>query len=827
MTGSSLTNRPQGPLAPSSESYSLGPAMPSAYGAGPPISPVARFLAAIRRFKWLVLAVIVFGVGASMLVTRLMPPKYRVGVTLNLYPRGDDAGAPVQAQNILQSTQWEELLKTDAVLKPVVLERKLYIRGPYGSGLIPPPLEGPTGPDAGLFETFQWQDGRTIPGRYRLEVAENGRDWTLTNERTGRTTRGNVSAGVGASFGMLWAPNLQGAAGRTIEFEVLTPTEVAGSLFNMLQVNMARMGARFMRIFLEGRDPEGIALTLNTVADEFVQMAADIKRSNLTLESRVLDSQLVKARERMEGAQAALQAFRVRAITLPNEGVPITAGIQQTQPAVISDYLGQRQVVDSLKREQTNLRNALASAQAGTELIVDDFRNIGAVARAPELAGVLNDLSAEQARRRQLLVQYTPNHEQVVASEQRIRDLRNNVLPRYVQSVLTRLQREQQQMEGRLQAGERELQQIPLRTIQEEELKRELALADAHYQDITRRSQLSKLQEASSLPDVDVLDYAVAPVEPQGNRARLILLAGIAGSIGLALALAFLLDMTDRRFRYSDQITTELGLSILGAVPEIRRAKGATAAAEEASQVIEAFRSIRLNMMHVVGNGPICFTVSSPMPGDGKSLVSSNLALSFAEAGFRTLLVDGDTRRGELHRMFALDRRPGLLDHLAEGVPIEQTFRSTTHPRLTVITGGARHRNGPELLGSTRMRELVAHLRQQFDVVIFDSPPFGAGIDPFLLGTLTGNLLMVVRVGETEREFTEAKLQVLDQLPVRVVGAILNDVRTSMREYRYYSYSYGYGTTDENESGTDTGIPSPSLPVMHHSGSDDDADRSS
>src|SRR5690606_1676581 len=113
---------------------------------------------------------------------------------------------------------------------------------------------------------------------------------------------------------------------------------------------------------------------------------------------------------------------------------------------------------------------------------------------------------------------------------------------------------------------------------------------------------------------------------------------------------------------------------------------------------------------------------------------------------------------------------------------------------------------GPELLGSTRMRDLVADLRTRYDAVIFDSPPLGAGIDPYLLGTLTGNLLLVVRVGETDREFTEAKLQVLDRLPVRLVGAVLNDVQTSMQEYRYDSYSYGYGAEDEREEG-ETGEP--------------------
>ncbi len=816
MTGSSLTNRsPQNPLAPAAESFGMGPAMPSTYGGGPALSPVARFLGALRRFKWLVLGVFLVGTAASVLVTRVMPNNYRVGVTLNLFNRGDDGTTPIQAPQLLSSRQWIELLNTDKVLRPVVIERKLYIRGPFGGrGVMPPPLEGPIGPQSQVFETFQIGEN-TIPGRYKLAVADDGRTWTLTNLRTGGVERGGAELNVGSVFGFTWTPKVASLAGQSLEFEVLTPTEVAASLAGNLTVTMAPLGARFMRITLDGRDPAGIAKTLNTVAERFVETAATIKRANLSEESRILDSQLVQSRSRMDAAQVALQTFRVQAITLPSEGVPIGAGSQQTQPSVQADYLQQRKVVDSLIREQNELRSALANAQSGA-LAVDRFLGIGAVSRAPELQSVLADLSKAENDRRQLLVRFYPTHDTVQKVDARIAEIRNNVLPQYVDAVLGRLRHEQENMENRIQTGTRELQQIPQRTIREEELKRELAIATQQYTDVNNRAELSRMQVAVSLKDVDILDRAVPPVEPLKSRKNLILIAGTLGSLALALGLAFLMDMTDRRFRYSDQVTSELGLSILGAVPEIRGAKGGTAASEEASQVIEAFRSIRLNMMHVVGgDGPICFTVSSPMPGDGKSLVSSNLALSFAEAGFNVILVDGDTRRGELHRMFGLDRRPGLLDHLADDVPIEQTLRPTSHPRLTLITGGSRHRNGPELLGSNRMRTTMASLRERYDVVIFDSPPFGAGIDPFLLGTLTGNLLMVVRVGETEREFTEAKLQVLDQLPVRVVGAVLNDVRTSMREYRYYSYSYGYGSNDETEeSESDRQPPTLSAPVI-------------
>jgi len=120
-----------------------------------------------------------------------------------------------------------------------------------------------------------------------------------------------------------------------------------------------------------------------------------------------------------------------------------------------------------------------------------------------------------------------------------------------------------------------------------------------------------------------------------------------------------------------------------------------------------------------------------------------------------------------------------------------------THPLLTLIPCGSRRHLGPELLGSTRMRELMDHLKQNYQVIVVDSPPLGAGIDPFVLSTVTGHIALVLRVGETDRQLAEAKLQVLDRLPVKMLGAILNDVRLKEGAYKYYRYSYGYVAEEE------------------------------
>jgi capsular exopolysaccharide synthesis family protein len=314
--------------------------------------------------------------------------------------------------------------------------------------------------------------------------------------------------------------------------------------------------------------------------------------------------------------------------------------------------------------------------------------------------------------------------------------------------------------------------------------------------DLNNRYQQNALAEKSSQPDVRILDDAQPPLKPTDNTAPKIILMAFAASLGAALALAILLDMLDKRFRYPEQVTRELGLSILGAIPGIKRSNGRQLKADEAAQVVEAFRTVRLNLAHSYGAaGPVMLTVSSPGSGDGKSLVSSNLALSFAEAGYRTLLVDGDIRRGELHRMFSLDRRPGLLDYLVGDASMDSIVRTSSHEGLAVIPCGTRRQQGPELLGSSAMSHLMAEMKTRFNVIIVDSPPLGAGIDPFVLGTATGHMLMVFRSGETDRQMAEAKLKLLDRLPVRVLGAVLNDIQAD-GVYKYYSYLYGY-TSDE------------------------------
>ncbi len=770
---------------------------------GPRVSPLFRYLAAVRRFKWLVLLLTLVGMGGGFLASRFIRASYAVDASILIGDHPSNAGA-VSANPVFQAMQWRENFNSYRILQPVAQAKRLYIIGPKNVGAPPPPA-GPSGPDKDLFNGFAIDDstpGKYVPGSYQLQISKDGQRWELQNETNPAKPKesGAVGDSIGRKFGFQWQPTIEKRwYGSTFNFDMQTTREAADEIRKKLVVGMTPGAARFMKLSFSAEDPNAAADILNSLMKRFVDDASSQKRKNLTYEATTLDSQMTTATIALRAAESALQNYRIKTVTKPRDNLPVAPGLAQTSPQGFDNYLKQRNDVTELRRQREDLASVMQKAKGGTP-IVDLLMINPAVNASSDLKSVVIELQKAQADLRELEKTRTDSNTDVINQNKRIVQLRDTMLPRYANVVLRRLDADIARMDSSISGSARELEGIPEMSITEERLTREKDEAAKVVEMLQNRVTQNKLGEAGAIADVEIYDKADAPLNPTKNRKAVLIGLGTMAGLGLGLALALLFDLTDKRVRYADQITGGLGLTILGVIPEISRAKGATPTAEEAAQVIEAFRTVRLNLSHTVeAGGPILLTISSPSPGDGKSLVSSNLALSFAEAGYRTLLIDGDTRRGELHRTFGAERRPGLLDYLTGEIPLADLRRPTTHPQLTLITGGSRKRNAPELLGGAVMRDLLTSMRSQYDVILVDSPPLGAGIDPFVLGTLTGNLLLVMRAGATERDLAEAKLQIVDQLPIRMVGAVLNDVRATMNEYKYYSYSYGYGATDEED----------------------------
>jgi len=343
-------------------------------------------------------------------------------------------------------------------------------------------------------------------------------------------------------------------------------------------------------------------------------------------------------------------------------------------------------------------------------------------------------------------------------------------------------------MQDQVETTARALRNVPVRSIEQERLRRNLATTENLYALLKMRSAEANLAEATAVADVSVLDAPVVPEAPTSNRAPFVIALSTIVGLVAAGGLAFLLDRYDPRFRYPEQASDEMGLDIIGAVPAIKtRELGEQAGA---MQLIEAFRTIRLGVSQAADpSGRVLLTVSSPNAGDGKSMICANLAQSFAEAGYRTLLIDGDIRRGELDKRFGVPRSPGLLDYVTGAATLEETLHQTSNDKLWIMARGTQQQRGPELLMSPVVPNLMTELQRRFETVIIDCSPLGAGIDPFVLGAATGNVLLVLRAGESNRKLAEAKLKLITRLPIRLLGVVLNDVEMA-GDFQYYAYSY-------------------------------------
>ena len=778
-----------GPLAPAEpgtavalpDERGLGAVDLEGTGGGPSLG---RYVAAVKRYKWIVLGLTILGTAAGIVATKFIHPVYSAQATVYIQPTSDNRQAgPIRPDELLHSQQWVELLFQYRVLDSVIKKERLYLQ-------YPPKYEG-------LFRGFTLAD-RFLPGDLELTVDPGRKAWTLKTVEGLSVDAGRVGDSVGLRAGYRWRPSAQALlASRKVKFSVLSPREASVALQKRIVPSMTDNGS-FLRVSLTGEDPAKVTSTLNTLIDQFVAVAADLKKFNLRETSRILSYQVDTLAQQLHDAEGRLESYKTKIITEPTEGTAVAPGIAATQPTVMTQYFNEKMQADALRRDRQSLDRIIERARGGS-LAVDEFQTVTSVQSAPDLQNALSELAKYEAEARALSFRYTPEAKQLQDVQEKVKTLRSQTIPAYATALSNALKAKEGELTSHIATASRDLQAIPGRTINEQRLEREYQQLAALYGDVAVRYQQAKLAEASAVPDVRLLDAAVPPQRPARNSAPAIIGLAFLGSMALAIGIAILLDRLDKRLRYPDQVTRELGLSILGAIPAIRKVAIADRDPEEASQVVEAFRTIRMNLAHSYGAaGPVMLTVSSPSPGDGKSLVSSNLALSFAEAGYKTLLIDGDVRRGELHRMFGTDRRPGLIDVLLGNATADDVLRPASHRNLTLIPCGTRHHHAPELLGSAAMRELLVELKGRYNAIIVDSPPLGAGIDPFVLGTATGNMLLVLRSGETDRKMAEAKLKLLDKLPVRILGAVLNDISAADTAYKYYHYVYGYTADEES-----------------------------
>ena len=550
---------------------------------------------------------------------------------------------PIRQVQLLASGGWVDLLRSYVVLDQVVSSQRLY-------------LTAPAGLDSTVFAEFSLRE-RFLPGTYRLSVDQAGQTATLTRDDGAVVTRAALGDSIGQAVGFNWAPPRSAlAAGLTVDFMVTTPRDAALALADQLQVSPNERG-NFLRVGLRGTNPRTTAATINALVERYVQVADELKRDKLTELVGILRDQLAQAERKLRDSESLLQRFRVQTITLPSDrATPVVPGLAVTRDPVLTSFFDTKIELEQVRRDREGIQAALDPA-ATSGLSADALESIGAVQRSTELTAALRELTEKRAELRALRYRYTEEHPPVADLVAAIDTLERRSIPAIAQGVIAALSARERELSLRVQSASRELQQIPPRAIEEARLQRDVEIAGTLYATLQQRYESARLAEASSIPDVRILDRAQVLDRPVKNRAMLFLVLGLFGGLGVGMVGALARERLDRRVRYPEQVTTGMGLPILGVIPFHRTSNGQPPV--QTLPVIEAVRGVRLNVTHAYGAaGPLVLTVSSPGPGDGKSFVASNLALSFAHGGHRTVLIDGDSRRGTLHRVMRGHRKP-------------------------------------------------------------------------------------------------------------------------------------------------------------------------
>jgi capsular exopolysaccharide synthesis family protein len=297
------------------------------------------------------------------------------------------------------------------------------------------------------------------------------------------------------------------------------------------------------------------------------------------------------------------------------------------------------------------------------------------------------------------------------------------------------------------------------------------------------------------------------------NSLTVFPLAGIGGLVA-GLCLAYLAELSDKSFRTPGEIRRRLGLPVIGHIPYYGPDEKAAKQVASGEPVVdpmlcthyqsnsvssEAFRSVRTALyFNTHGVGHQVIQVTSPNVSDGKSTLAANLAVSIAQSGKRTIMIDGDCRRPRIHKIFNVPADTGLATVIGGQSDLAAAIRPTSIPNLSVLPCGPRPANPAELLTSPRFKELLDIIRSQYDFVIIDTPPLLVVTDPCVVAPRVDGVILAIRVTKNGRPYAERAKEILTSLGANVLGVVVNGLGSpagGKYGYGYDQYQYGYGYT--------------------------------
>jgi polysaccharide biosynthesis transport protein len=596
-----------------------------------------------------------------------------------------------------------------------------------------------------------------------------------------------------------------------------TRPAILGAFLGRLAVKRVP-NSRLIQVQFEAEDPQLAAQVVNTHLQNYIEQNFRSKYDAAMQASNWLSSELEELRIKVEKSEDARITYeRQNQIWQVDEKQNITT-----------------QKLADLSKAVTDAQTAMAEKQALYRMAVSG--NVDSLPNAHD-NGVIPDLLKRKSELGQQYADavnlYGPNYPKVQRLGAQQAELDDD-LTRARKTAVDSVEQDYNTARSRVELLQ---QALDTQKAEANELAEKLVQYHILQHDAESNKQLydglqQKLKEAGLTAglrssNIRMIDPAMAPTTPaRPQKARNILLGilvGLVGGVGLALFREYL----DNTVKSPDDIEALTGLPSLAVVPSLPGLSAARmsrlgaaspqrgtagprvellAYLQPKSQISEAFRALRTSLLlSQADHPPQVILVTSALPREGKTTAAVNLAVTLAQLGDRTLLMDSDLRKPGIRRALnmTMGKEAGLSSYLAGVASLEEvTIAHPTITNLSALTTGPIPPSPADLLSSHRMREGIAELRRRYKFVVIDSPPIMAATDAVILSALTDGVLLVVRSGETPKEAFTRTRDLLAAVKCRLLGVVLNAVDSSAPDYyysyRYYPYAYGYGYGEES-----------------------------
>src|SRR5580704_8067207 len=570
--------------------------------------------------------------------------------------------------------------------------------------------------------------------------------------------------------------------------------------------------SRLIEVHFEAEDPQLAAQVVNTHLQNYVEENFRSKYDATTQASNWLSAELEELRIKVEKSEDARIAYqRENQIWQIDEKQDITTSKLADLSKAVTDAQTDVAQKEALYRMAISGNVDALPAARGNDVISNLLKR----------KSDLDELYAEA------LDQYGPNYPKVVRLQAQQKEVEQNLatarktMVESVEEEFTTARSHVELLQEALDKQKAEANDLAEKLVQYHILQHDADSNKALYDGLQQKLKEATITVGLHSDNIRVVDPALVPSSPsRPQKARNIVLAflvGLVGGIGLALFREYL----DNTVKSPDDVEALTGLPSLAVVPSLpgmstshnRLARSAAATpgggprvellsfVQPKSQISEAFRALRTSLLlSQADHPPQVILVTSALPREGKTTAAVNLAVTLAQLGDRTLLIDSDMRKPGVRRALNLTtgRDVGLSSYLAGVSTLDEvTVPHPTIENLVALTTGPVPPSPADLLSSHRMREAIAELRHKFKFVVIDSPPVMAATDAVLISALTDGVLLVVRSGETPKEAFTRTRDLLKAVKCRLLGVVLNAVDSSAPDYyysyRYYPYAYGYG----------------------------------